>query len=96
MGMSAQAFAGEHEGRIGLGVGLLYHNGLDATICYERETANHNAWEFFANGYLQWKECESCGHICPESFWKNYRTWGVGAAYKPCVSRGRNNYGKLT
>lgn len=44
--MSVQAFAGEHEGRIGLGVGLLYRNGLDATISYERENANHNAWEF--------------------------------------------------
>ncbi len=93
--MSAQAFAGEHEGRVGLGVGMLYRNGLDATISYERENSNHNAWEFFANGYTQWKDCESCGHICPESFWKNYRTWGVGAAYKPCVSRGRNNYGNL-
>lgn len=95
MSTSVDAFAGEHEGRMGIGVGLLYRNGLDATISYERENANHNAWEFFANGYLQWKECESCGHICPESFWKNYRTWGVGAAYKPCVNRGRNNYGNL-
>lgn len=33
--------------------------------------------------------------ICPESFWKNYRTWGIGAAYKPCVIRGRNHYGSL-
>ena len=37
----------------------------------------------------------SCGHVCPESFWNNYRTWGIGAAYKPCVARGRNNYGNL-
>ena len=33
--------------------------------------------------------------MCPESFWKNYRTWGVGVAYKPCVWRGRNNHGNL-
>lgn len=93
--ISAQAYAGEHEDRVGLGFGLLYRNGLDATISYERESSNHDAWEFFANGYVRWKDCESCGHVCPESFWKNYRTWGVGAAYKPCVSRGRNNYGSL-
>ena len=31
----------------------------------------------------------------PESFWRNYNTWGIGAAYKPCVVRGRNNYGNL-
>lgn len=35
------------------------------------------------------------GHVCPDSFWKNYRTWSVGAAYKPCVFRGRNNHGNL-
>lgn len=47
------------------------------------------------NGYLQWKDCETCGHICPESFWRNYRTYGFGVAYKPCVVRGRNHYGNL-
>ena len=62
---------------------------------YEHETNYNNAWEFFANGYLQWKDCETCGHICPESFWRNYRTYGFGVAYKPCVVRGRNHYGNL-
>ena len=54
-----------------------------------------HAWEFFANGYLQWAECESCKHVCPKSFWRNYRTYGFGVAYKPCVTRGRNHYGSL-
>ena len=49
----------------------------------------------YERGLDAWDECESCGHVCPESFWKNYRTWGVGVAYKPCVWRGRNNYGNL-
>ena len=62
---------------------------------YEHEMNYHNAWEFFANGYLQWKDCETCGHVCPESFWRNYRTYGFGVAYKPCVVRGRNHYGNL-
>jgi len=89
------AMAGDGDGRIGVGVGLLYENGLDATLFYEREVAYHNAWEFFANGYVKWKDCESCGHVCPESFWNNYRTWSLGVAYKPCVSRGRNHYGSF-
>ena len=93
--MTFTAAAGEKDGRVGIGVGLLYQNGLEATIGYERETGNHNAWEFFANGYIKWKDCESCGHVCPQSFWHNYRSWGVGAAYKPCVYRGRNNYGNI-
>ena len=50
---------------------------------------------FSTNGYLQWAECGPCGHICPESFWRNYRTYGFGVAYKPCVVRGRNHYGNL-
>ena len=45
--------------------------------------------------YLKWTECKSWGHICQESFWRNYRTYGFGVAYKPCVVRGRNHYGNL-
>lgn len=95
LAMSSTAFAGDHDGRVSFGVGLLYENGLDATLSYERENAYHNAWEFFANGYLKWDKCASCGHVCPDSFWKNYRSWSIGAAYKPCVVRGRNHYGSF-
>jgi hypothetical protein len=89
------AFAGEQDKRLSVGLGLLYENGLDATISYEKENAYHNAWEFFANGYIKWDDCISCGHVCPQSFWKNYRTWSVGVAYKPCVLRGKNHYGNF-
>lgn len=44
--VSATAFAGDRDSRMSFGVGLLYENGLDATISYERENAYHNAWEF--------------------------------------------------
>ena len=93
--VSATAFAGDRDRRVSFGIGLLYENGLDATLSYERENAYHNAWEFFANGYLKWDKCASCGHVCPDSFWKNYRSWSIGAAYKPCVVRGRNHYGSF-
>ena len=63
--------------------GLLYKNGLDVTLAYEHEMNYRHAWEFFANGYPQWAECESCKHVCPKSFWQNYRTYGFGVAYKP-------------
>jgi hypothetical protein len=91
LGASAQ----RNSGRLSLGAGLLYKNGAEMTLAYEHEMNYRHIWEFFANGYLQWSDCRSCGHICPESFWKNYRTWGIGAAYKPCVIRGRNHYGSL-
>ena len=93
--VSLTTFAQSNSDRISFGVGALYERGLDATLSWEHETKYHNAWEFFANGYIKWADCESCGHVCPESFWKNYRTWGVGAAYKPCVWRSRNNHGNL-
>lgn len=95
LAVSSTAFAGDRDGRVSLGIGLLYDNGLEATLSYECESDYHNAWEFFANGYLKWDKCAACGHICPDSFWKNYRTWSIGAAYKPCVVRSRNHYGSF-
>lgn len=41
--ISMSASAGERDRRVGLGVGLLYSNGLDVTLSYELENANHNA-----------------------------------------------------
>lgn len=86
--LCVHAHAQRNTGRVSLGAGLLYRNGMDVILAYEHETNYHNAWEFFANGYLQWVECPDCGHICPDSFWRNYRTYGFGVAYKPCVMRG--------
>ena len=94
--VATASFAQSHSNRIDFGIGALYERGLDATLAWEHETKYHNAWEYFLNGYIKWDECKSCGHVCPESFWNNYRTWGVGIAYKPCVYRGHNNYGNLT
>ena len=82
------ANAQRNSGRLSLGVGLLYENGMDVTLAYEHEMNYRHAWEFFANGYVKWAECGSCGHVCPESFWRNYRSYGFGAAYKLCVARG--------
>ena len=85
--------AQNHGNRLSLGVGALYERGLDVTLAVEHETKNHNAWEYFANGYIKWAKDESAGHVTKESFWNNYRTWGLGIAYKPCVVRSRNKYG---
>lgn len=81
--------------RFSVGTGALYERGMDITLSYEHETQYHNAWEYFGNIYLKWDECSSCAHVCPESFWNNYRSYGIGVAYKPCITRGRNKYGNL-
>lgn len=76
-------------------VGALYERGFDATLSYEHETKYHNSWEYFMNYYIKYDEDPVAGHITKESFWNNYRTWLVGAAYKPCVNRGRNHHGNV-
>ena len=93
--VTTSAIAQRNSNHLAIGVGALYERGLDATVSFEHETKYHNTWEFFANGYLKWDKCEVCNHVCPESFWNNYRTWSVGAAYKPCVVRGRNHFGNM-
>lgn len=63
--IAASANAQQGSGRLSLGTGLLYKNGMDITLAYEHEMNYCHMWEFFVNGYLQWAECASCGHICP-------------------------------
>ncbi len=95
MAMSVNSFAQTNSNRLSLGFGALYEKGFDVTLSYEHETKYHNAWEYFANVYIKWDECASCNHVCPESFWNNYRSYGFGIAYKPCVVRGRNHHGNF-
>jgi len=95
IGMTAIANAQTFSNRIGLGVGALYERGFDATLSVEHETKNHNAWEYFAHYYIKYDQDQSVGHITNDSFWRNYRTWGLGFAYKPCVYRAKNSYGSL-
>ncbi len=93
--VAVQTRADDNHDHLGLGFGLLYEKGLDATLSYEHETRYHNAWECYGNLYLKWADCSDCGHICKESFWNNYNTWLLGIAYKPAVHVGRNNVGRL-
>ena len=79
------ARAQDNSNRIGVGVGAFYRPAASATLFWEHETRYHNAWEFFAAGSLKLDDIEDLG--------ANYRCWGVGAAWKPCVFRARNRYG---
>ena len=79
------ARAQDNSNRIGVGVGAFYRPAASATLFWEHETRYHNAWEFFATGSLKLDDIEDLG--------ANYRCWGVGAAWKPCVFRARNRFG---
>lgn len=93
------ANAQRHGNHLGVGVGALYERGLDATVFVEHEMQHLNTWEYFVSGYLKWDDDAESGHATKQSFWRNYRTWTVGIAYKPCVIRNvncdKNNYGSL-
>lgn len=82
-----------NQNHLQLSVGALYESGLDATVAYEHESKYHNAWEYFATGYLKYEDDPEAGHITRQSFWHSYNTWHVGIVYKPCVNRGRNHHG---
>ena len=92
---SAASFAQTNGNRISFGVGALYERGFDATVAVEHETKDHNAWEYYLNGYIQYDKDKEARHITTDSFWRSYRTWGLGVAYKPCVYRAKNTYGSL-
>lgn len=78
-----------------VGVGALYERGLDATVSFEKELQYHNAFEVFGKYYIKYDKDKTYGHVTRTTFWHSYRTWSLGAAYKPCVRRGRNHHGNL-
>lgn len=90
-----RAAAGNGDGHLGLQAGVLYPRIFNATLSYDVETRYHNAWEFYADYSTQWDDCPVCGHVCTESFWHSRYSFGVGAAYKPAVVRGKNNLGRF-
>src|SRR5574344_1508787 len=75
MTLTSVASFAQNAKSVNLTFGVMYPQTVDATLSYEVGTAHHNAWEFFANAASKWKDCASCGHVCPESFWKDNRTW---------------------
>ena len=79
MASMTPAMAQQNSDRISLGFGCLYERGLDVTLSYEHETKYHNAWEYFANGYIKWDECASCGHLLS-------RVSGTGGAVGATIS----------
>ena len=87
-GLSAQV----NVNHVMLSVGALYERGFDATLSIEHYTKYHSAWEYFIIGYLKYEKDPDVGHVTRSSFWDSYNSWHVGAAYKPCIKRGRNRH----
>lgn len=90
---TTRSFGQTNNNHLLFSMGALYERGVDATIAYEHGSKYHNAWEYFAIGYLKYAEDPNAGHITKQSFWHTYNSWHVGICYKPCVNRGRNHHG---
>lgn len=93
--ISTLGFAQHNNNHIIMDVGASYYKGLEATIAYEHGTSYHHAWEFFGTYHITYEKDSQARHYTKKSFWNDYRTWHIGAAYKPCVLSRRNNHGNL-
>ena len=85
LAIAATASAQDNANRIGVGAGAFFRPAASVTLSWEYETAYHNAWEVFVMGSMKLDNLDDIK--------SNYRTWGVGAAWKPCLFRARNRYG---
>lgn len=85
LAIAAKSSAQDDANRIGIGAGAFFRPAASATLFWEHETAYHNAWEVFATGSLKLDNLDNIS--------ANYKTWGVGAAWKPSLYRARNRCG---
>ena len=86
----ALAHAGNGDGFFNLNAGFLFNSTLNATFGYERELSYSDAVELFGEIGNRWHEDPVCGHVCDESFWKDYY-WGGGVLYKKQLRRFKNS-----
>ncbi len=82
---AVMAKAQDNTNRIGVGLGGYYRPAASMTLFWEHETRYHNAWEVFATSSLKLDDLDDLG--------ANYKTWGVGAAWKPSLYLARNRCG---
>ncbi len=83
--MAATTKAQDNADRIGADVTAHFRPAASATLFWEHETRYHNAWEVSVTGSVKLDNLEDLR--------ANYKCWGVGAAWKPCLYRAKNRYG---
>lgn len=83
------AKAGEGDTFFNVAGGWQWKNTVTALFSLEFETQHHNAWEISVDLANAYDVCPDHGIIDSKSFW-NYPTFGIGGAYKPTISRGKN------
>ena len=83
--MATTAKAQDNADRIGAGVTGHFRPAASAALFWEHETRYHDAWEVYVTGSVKLDN--------PGDLSANYKCWGVGAAWKPCLYRAKNRCG---
>ena len=72
-----------------------WNNALvNVMVGLEFEGKYHNAWEIYFDASTAYKTCETCHKVCSKSFF-DYKTFAIGAAYKPVIRRAKNRLLRL-
>lgn len=88
--LTFRAYAGDGDILIKCSTGLAWQKTAWATIGVEWEVKYHNAWEIYCDFATAFKYCENDHtYLCEETFW-DYRTFGIGTAYKPSLYKWKN------
>ena len=92
----ARSIAGDGDKFLNIGGGYQTNaikwntNIANLVIGYEMEGKHHNSWEIYFDFSTAYRKCPLCKEICTQSFF-DYKTFGLGVAYKPAFIRGRNS-----
>lgn len=87
---SLKSFAGDGDKFLNLSGGYQWKNTVNLLVGFEAETKYHNAWELYFDLSTAYTTCPTCYKVCSKSFW-DYKTFGLGIAYKPSLYRGKNS-----
>jgi hypothetical protein len=88
--LSFNSHAGDGDRFFHLSGGLMYRNTANTVIGMEIEGRYHHAWEIYADLTTAYEKCPIDNtYFCKEYFW-NYKTAGLGVAYKPAFKRWKN------
>lgn len=91
---SLPLIAGDGDKFITVSAGWQYRRTATTTISMEFEGKYHNAWEIYIDLATAYKKCDVCNKVCSDSFF-DYKTWGLGGAYKASMYRGKNSLLRL-
>lgn len=88
--ISLKSMAGDGDKFFNISGGWQWKNTVNAVVGLEFEGKYHNAYELYIDLATAYDKCPVCNKVCSDSFW-SYKTFGIGAAYKPTISRGKNS-----